>query len=255
MKALIIAAGYATRLYPLTQDTPKALLLIAGKPMLNYIVKKIEELKDIEEIVVVTNDKFYPQFLEWSKSVKSAKRIRVMNDNTKSNEERLGAIGDIHYFISQDKFKGDLLVIGGDNLFDFNLNEMADLFKKKRKSIIALYDMQKKEAVAKRFGVVLIDKDFKIVDFEEKPAEPKSTLIATLCYMFSNDDIEELEKCISQNKKPDNAGDFIKYISSRKDVYGINYKGIWFDIGSFEQYEQADKLYADKRWIRKLKSY
>lgn len=244
MKALILAAGYATRLYPLTLNTPKHLLPIAGKPMLNYIIDKLKDIGSIKEIVVVTNDKFYPNFVEWAAKNSSSKPIKVLNDHTKSNEDRLGAIGDIHYAIQQEKLREDLLVIGGDNLFDFEINDLIDFFNSKKRSVVALYDMKKKEALAGKFGVVLIGRNSKIVDFEEKPKNPKSTLASTFCYIFSRDDIEELERCIRENKKPDNAGDFIKYLAAKKDVYGFVFKGIWFDIGSFEHYDQANKLYS-----------
>ena len=131
MKALIPAAGYATRLHPLTKDTPKHLLEVRGKPILEHVIAKIEEIKEVDEIVVVTNEKFYKNFVEWKKGFSSRVPISIFNDGTTSNEDRLGQIGDIHFGIEKAKIDDDLLVIAGDNLFNFSLKEVHTNFKSK----------------------------------------------------------------------------------------------------------------------------
>lgn len=243
MKAIIPVGGYATRLYPLTLDTPKALLPIAGKPMMDYLLEKIEQVDDIDEVVVVSNDKFFKQFDKWASSSKSKKKITVLNDGTKSNEDRLGVIGNIYFGIEKGNINCEILAIAGDNLFEFDIHKLVEEFKKKKSSVVALIDLKKKEEVANKFGVCFINKAGKIRDFEEKPANPKSTLVATCCYIFSTEDIEEMGRCIRENRKPDNSGEFIKSLALKKAVYGKVFTDRWFDIGSHEQYREANDLY------------
>lgn len=240
MKAIVLAAGYATRLYPLTLNQPKPLLKVAGKPMIEHIMFRIEEVDDIDEIFIVTNDKFYKHFLDWSKNYKSNKTIKVINDGTKSNEDRLGAVGDIHFVLKNKEIDDDVLIIAGDNLFEFSLHHLNIFFNKKKSPVIALYDVKDKE-LAKKYGIALINEDKKIIHFEEKPNNPRSTLAGTACYMFTKSDNKELEKVILSGKTPDNLGDFIKHLSENKHVYGFVFSERWFDVGSKEQLEIADK--------------
>ncbi|MBI5392935.1 nucleotidyltransferase family protein [Candidatus Woesearchaeota archaeon] len=243
MKAIILAAGYATRLYPLTLTTPKPLLTVAGIPMVEYIINKIEEISSIDHIYIVTNNRFYNHFVDWKENFSSNKSVIIINDNTNSNEDRLGAIGDIHYVVQQMNINDDLLIIGGDNLFTFSLEELRKNFKEKNSSVIALFDTKDKDIIAGKLGCVTINAENKIINFEEKPAAPRSTLAATLCYLFKREDIEELENCIKEHNASDNTGDFIKYLSNKKEVYAYVADGIWFDIGNNEQYKEVNKLF------------
>ena len=243
MKALILAAGYATRLYPLTLDKPKPLLPIAGKPMLDYIMAKIEEVSDIDEVFIVTNNKFFKHFLEW-KADYTGKKVTIVNDKTMTNDDRLGAIGDMHYVIENMNVDEELLVIAGDNLFEFSLKEFINFTKQKASTGVAVYDLQDKRKIANTFGCIEMDEFNKIIGFEEKPAEPKSTLASTACYFFTKSDILELEKCIKENNQPDNSGDFIRYLSKKKDVFAFPFTEKWFDIGSKEQLDEVNELYG-----------
>ena len=245
MKALILCAGYAVRLYPLTINTPKPLLKIAGKSMIEHILYRVGEVSHIDDVYIVTNNKFYNNFVKWSKNYKSNKNIEIINDNTNSNEGRLGAIGDMHFVINKKNIKDDLLVIAGDNLFEFSLLHMNKLFEEKKKSVIGLYDIKDEEKVAKKLGVAIIDDSSKIIDFEEKPEKPKSTLAATCCYMLTKKSVGLFEECLRQNK-PDNAGDFIRWLSNREHVYGFVFTERWFDIGSHEQLKEADLAWRNK---------
>lgn len=244
MKAIVLCAGYSTRLHPLTLNQPKPLLKVAGKPMLEHIMFRIEEVDDVDEIFIVTNDKFYQHFLHWLKNYKSNKKINIINDGTKTNESRLGAVGDIHFVVKNKNIDDDILIIAGDNLFEFSLDHMNIFFNEKKSPVVALYDVKDKE-LAKKYGIVALDEKEKIIGFEEKPLEPKSTLASTACYIFSKKDLEELEKIISQGKKPDNLGDFIKFLSERTHVYGFVFSEAWFDIGSKEQLDIADKEFKN----------
>ena len=239
MKCLVLAAGYATRLYPLTKDTPKPLLEISGKPLLEHILLKVEEIKDIDEIYIVTNDKFYQNFLEWNNNFKSNIKIKIINDNTKSNDDRLGAIGDINFTIKNESINDDLLIVAGDNLFEFNLTNLHDFFKSKNSSVVALYDIINKDIAANKLGVVSLDHNNTIIELQEKPAQPKTSIISTACYIIHKNHIELFEKCLEDKNKPDNIGEFISWISSKQKVYGKIFSEAWFDIGSLDQLEKA----------------
>ena len=246
IKAVILGAGYATRLYPLTHNTPKPLLKIGNKPIIEHILYRVLEVEAIDSIFIVTNDKFYPHFMEWKRHYHANVPIKIINDGTKTNEDRLGAIGDIDFVVKKEKIDDDLMVIAGDNLFEFSLRHLAEFFRHKGGSCVALYDLEEESKVAGKYGVVRIGENHRIIDFEEKPQMPKSTLASTACYIFSRDDIEELERCIAEHKKPDNSGDFIKYLSSKKHVFGFVFTENWFDIGSHEQLKEADEFWSKK---------
>ncbi|MBI3034109.1 nucleotidyltransferase family protein [Candidatus Woesearchaeota archaeon] len=240
MKAIVLAAGYGTRLYPITKDNPKPLIKIAGKPIIEHILERIVEIPAVNEVVIVTNNKFFPKFGEWLGSYRSGLKIRLLNDLTNSNDDRLGAIGDIDFAVKAEGIDDDILVIAGDNLFEFSLLSMYRFFMQKKSSVVALYDLGDRSLLAGKLGVAQVDDEFRVVDFEEKPAIPKTSLASTACYFFTKGHLEELEGCIRQNHKPDNLGDFIKWLSSRSHVYGFVFSEKWFDIGSHDQLRDAD---------------
>lgn len=245
MKAIILAAGYATRLYPLTLDKPKPLLEVNHKSILDYIMEKLDQAI-IEKVYVVTNNKFFNIFEDWQKSFGS--RVEIINDLTNSNEDRLGAIGDIHFAVHKKKLENDdILVIAGDNLFEFDLTKFIDFFHKKKASCIGLIDLKDKSLIAKKYGCVLIDSSNKIIDFVEKPELPKSTFTATFIYALKTDDVKDLENCLQQNKTFDNGGEFIKYLGKKKPVYGYVFREQWFDIGSMDQLKAAESYMKAKK--------
>lgn len=244
MKALILAAGYGTRLEPLTMDMPKALLPVAGKPVIEYIINKILELEIVDEIVVVTNDRFFPEFQKWQHTFYCGKRMKILNDGTTSNENRLGAVGDIYFAIEKEKINDELLIIGGDNIFGFSLRKMHQHFEVKKTSVIAVCDLPKKKIAAK-YGIVELDDQGKIVGFEEKPQIPKTSLVSTACYMLSREDVQELKLYIQKGGQRDNLGDFVRWLSGWKNIYAFTFTERWFDIGTQEEYKEAEV------WIRK----
>ena len=245
MKCILLAAGYATRLYPLTLDMPKPLLPIAGKPMVEHILDKIENVDDIDEVLIVTNNKFFDHFRNWKRKYSFSKPVKIINDNTNSDEDKLGAVGDIGFAIEKEKIEGDIFIVGGDNLFEFDLRKLFDFFKEKKASVIALYDVKDKSIAAGKYGVVEIDENNKAVDLEEKPKEPKTTLASTACYILTEDDTEELRKFLNK-EKGDNIGDFLRTLIKLKDVYGLVFKEKWFDIGSKEQLKEANSVLGIK---------
>lgn len=243
MKAIILAAGYATRLYPLTENQPKPLLAVGEKPIVEHIIDKINNVPEVDEIFVVTNNKFTPHFESWLKNHQSQKPIKIINDGTLTNEDRLGAVGDINFVLESEQVDDDLFVIAGDNLFDFSLVDMVDFFKQKDSTVVAGKKLPK-EDIAERFGNIIVDENNKITAFEEKPKEPKSEIAATALYLFNKKALTELKDCIKEHGKPDNSGDFIRYLSERQNVYThiLNYG--WFDIGCKEHLDQANAKYG-----------
>ncbi len=213
---------------------------MAGKPIVEHIVRKIEEIDEIDRIYIVTNNKFFSHFCEWKSGFESDKIIEVVNDNTKSNEDRLGSLGDIKYAIRQKNIDDDIVVVAGDNLFEFALKGIHDMFKEKGTTIVALYDVQDKE-LAKQYGIVQINDENKMIDFAEKPAKPKSTLSSTGIYFYPKNVINYLMDYGSAGENTDKAGNFLEWLYRREDVYCFVSDKKWFDIGSREQLEKAKK--------------
>ncbi len=243
MKILILAAGYGTRLKALGLNKSKPLLDVGGQPLINYILDKIKNLPALDQVLVVTNDKFYGDFCEWTKKLtKFPYQVVIVNDGTKTPEDRLGSIGDIDFAIKKENIKDDILVIGGDNLFDYSLDGYLKFSVSKKAVTIGLYDIGDIKQ-APKFGVVAIDKNGKITSFEEKPQSPKSTLIAMCCYYLPKDSLPVVAQYLKASGKNDTAGDYIRWLSEKKDVYGFKFTGKWYDIGSVESYQEAQQIF------------
>lgn len=242
MKCLVLAAGYGTRLYPLTKDVPKPLLRVGGEPIMNHLLKKIQGINGVSGVFVVTNDKFFSAFERWkSENTAFPFPLEVINDGTTTPENRLGSIGDIRFVLEKENMDEDILVIGGDNLFDYALDGYIRFAQGKRPSAaVGLFDIGDIEG-AKKFGVVKIDKNAKVVSFEEKPKAPQSSLIAMCLYFFPRESLHFVSDYIRETKKADAAGDYIRWLSQRDIVYGYKFTGTWYDIGSIEEYEKAQK--------------
>ena len=244
MKTILLAGGYAKRLWPLTKDRPKSLLPIAGKPIIEYIVDELEKIEELKEIYVSTNLKFETNFKEWLSGYRSSKAIKLVIEETKSENDKLGSIGALNFLINDFGLKDDLLIIGGDNLFDFDLKDLIVFYRAKKKSVVFLYDMKEKARVKGKYGVLEIDSNFKIINSEEKPEDPKSSLISTACYIFSKEDLALLTDYLASGNNPDAIGFFLSWLCKRSDLYGLVHSGLWFDIGSFEEYERANAVYT-----------
>ncbi len=247
MRLLILAAGYAVRLQPLTLNTPKPLLPIGGKPMMDRILAKTASVKNIDAIYVVSNRKFFQNFVEWKKLRKDVSRIFLVDDGTMTNDTRLGAIRDMELAIREGSIDDDLLVIAGDNLFDLDLAAFLKFAKIRNDGVsVALYDVGSLEA-AKKFGVVRIDKKGLVTDFEEKPQNPKSTLISTGIYFFPRQKVANLREYVNlEGAKLDAPGYYIRWLSAKDKVYGFPFSGKWYDIGDLESYKRADEEYTKK---------
>lgn len=247
MKALILGAGYGVRLYPLTKNKPKPLLAIAGRPVIEWVIDRILPLKGVDEIIIVVNEQFYENYQRWLGEYGCSKKITLCNDHTDSNETRLGAIGDINLVIDEHKIKDDLLIIAGDNLFEFNLVEFVRFFKSHGPTI-ALRNMKGVDKrLISQYSVVTLDKRDQVVDFEEKPPDPKSSLIAICLYLFPKKDLVLIKKYLATGFNPDAPGYYIQWLYKKTDVCGCIMKGSWFDIGDIDSYNKANDYY--KRFI------
>lgn len=244
MKALILAAGYATRLYPLTKEYPKPLLKVGSKPIINYILEKLEKIDEIGEILIVTNSKFISQFRRWAKGIKSKKPLRLIDDLTKNHNDRRGAIGDIDFVLKKTRLKDDLLVIGGDNLFNGGLQDFL-AFAKTGKShpVIGAYRL-KDIRLARNYGVVKLDKERRLVSFQEKPKNPKSRLVAMCLYYFPRQKLGLISEYMNNKSgKSDATGFYIEWLKKRLAVYGFVFGGCWYDIGNHRFYNEAKKKF------------
>ena len=245
-----MAAGYGTRLYPLTKDTPKPLLKVGNQPMINHLVDKILALDGVSEIIVITNEKFYKVFQDWLNSNKKNCNnisIDIINDGTTTPENRLGAIGDIHFAIKEKSIKEDTLVIGGDNIFDFDLKEFVEFAKSVRpKKSLGFVDIKDKEK-AHNFGVAELDENKKVVSFEEKPQSPKSSLVAMCLYFLPKENLhlvaEYIENHVKNQDEKDTSGTYIKWLYKREDVFGFVFQGRWYDIGHIDSYNEVQKYF------------
>lgn len=237
MQAIILAGGYGTRLYPLTLNAPKPMVPVWGRPMVDYLLDKINALGCFTQIFIVTNDKFAHVFDAW-KEEKRRDDIIIVNDGTLSNEDRLWSLGDIQFVIDNYEITEDVMILGGDNFFEDDLSEMIRIFQKKWDSI-ALYDVENLELV-KQLSTLTMNAENKILDFIEKPENPTSTLIATLIYCFKKSTLWHIQDVIELGKA-DRAWDLIASICKVEDIYGYHLRGKWFDIGSMKQLNETEE--------------
>jgi len=247
MVTLILAAGYAVRLQPLTENTPKPLLEIGGRRIIDRILDKVSSAAETGDIYIITNNKFFNKFEDWLKGARLHDRISLINDGTDTNEARAGAIKDLAVAIDEKAIDDGLLVIAGDNLFECDLKKfLAFAHKHRDGASVAVHDISSLDA-ARRFGVVKLDKDERIIDFEEKPEKPKSTLVSTGIYYFPREKLRLIKRYVeSQDKKLDAPGYYIGWLSRTDTVYGFKFSEDWCDIGDIESYRDWDRRYRER---------
>jgi len=247
MKVIILAAGYATRLYPLTLTQPKPLLPVAGKPMVEYVLDNLAPIGGIDRVYVVTNAKFAGHFGKWSEQRRAAKagpELTVVNDGTTSEQDRLGAIGDIHFVLKTQNVDDDLIIVAGDNLFSEKLGGFGKLCREKNAPVLALYDVGDLEQI-KKYNAIFLDGDGRITFFEEKPKNPTSTLTGIALYFYPRSAIAFIKQYIAEGNNPDQPGRLVQWLYTRTPVFTWRVPGIWFDIGSKETLEEANKIFAN----------
>jgi len=251
MNALILAAGYATRLYPLTLNKAKPLLEVGGKPIIEWLLDNLADVPGLGTVYIVTNAKFASDFQNWATayqarfgSVKgqSGSDIKIINDGSKSDDDKLGAIGDINLVLMRENLTDeDLLVIAGDNLFQQPLSDFVNAAKLSA-ATVAVHDVGNIEAM-KKYGTVTVDKNGVITNFEEKPEKPKSTLAAVALYYYSRAVLPLFTTYLAAGNNPDQPGLFLQWLYTRKPVNTFEIKGRWLDIGSKETLEEADRIF------------
>ncbi len=242
MIAVILAGGYAKRLWPLTLDRPKALLRIAGKPIIDYVVEKLVPLNPpINRIVLSTNLKFQPQFQEWLRARKY-RNIELVPDSSLREEEKLGAVKALANIVAR-RDKEDVVILAGDNLFTDNLDSFLSFFNDKQAPITALYHARSREE-ARRGATVTVDESGRILEFIEKPTHPKTTLIGACIYAFPAGIGKKLREYLELGLSSDEPGRFIEWLHKQEPVYGYVLKDYLWDIGTPELYKAADKFFT-----------
>ncbi len=240
MKAIVLAAGYATRLYPLTIHQPKALLPIAGKPILNYIADQIVSIPQVNEMLVISNHKFAPHFLEWKDQQRYRCPITIVDDGTTSDENKLGAIGDIHLALEKHKIQEDVLIIAGDTYFTFSLHDFYSFYEKNQKDCFLAKEINDPSQL-QRMGVIEIDTQHKVIGFEEKPKQPKSNKASFAGYIYRKDTLPMFQQYLNEGGNPDAPGFFPAWLYKKKDVYAYVFEGDCFDIGTPESYHEVNE--------------
>ena len=241
MKAIILAAGYATRLYPLTLTVPKPLLLINKKPIIDYIMDEIVTIPEIDQVFVVSNHKFAPSFDEWAKNSSYDIEIKIIDDGTSDVETRLGAIGDILFTIEKENINEEMVIIAGDNLFTFSLKEYYNYYKEKDRDCVCVKQYHDKKTLS-QFGIALLGEDNRVLEIEEKPENPKSDMVVYAAYMYKKETVDLFKKYLEEGNKPDAPGNFAQWLAVKKEVYAFTFEEECYDIGTPESLKEVFEI-------------
>lgn len=243
MKCLVLAAGYATRLYPLTENFPKPLLKIGEKTILDWLIDDLEQTKEIDQYIVISNHKYAVHFEKWAKSKKElTEKIYILDDGTSSNETRLGAVMDIQFAIEKLKLHDELLVIAGDNVLDFSLAQFVQYTKRKKTSCIMRYFEPSREKLLK-CGVVIIDEQEQVLQMTEKSPNPATNWCCPPFYYYTKEDAKLVAQAIADGGGIDAPGSLVSWICQKSKVHAMEMPGKRYDIGNLESYERVRKEY------------
>lgn len=245
MKIIVLAAGYATRLYPLTLTRPKPLLTVADKPMIENVLDHLSAIPGIDSVHVVVNDKFFPQFEAWAEGYRRSDRpdLKLLNDQSADESSKLGAVGDLQLVLEQHGIDDDLIVVAGDNLFSKPLKGFGDFCRGRDSVVLGVYDIGTLEQ-AKKYGVVSMDGGARITEFVEKPDHPRSTLIGIGLYYFPRNSLGWIREYISAGNNLEHPGRLIQWLYPRLPVCAWEVPGLWYDIGSKETLEEANRIFS-----------
>lgn len=246
MKLIVLAAGYATRLYPLTLNQPKPLLPVAGQPMIEHVLDCLKPIEEIDHVYVVTNEKFSGHFEKWANQYEAHHAglpISAINDHSTDDANKLGAIGDMRLVITQANIDDDIVVVAGDNLFSKPLEGFSEFCRTRNAPVLGVYDVGNLDEI-KKYNAIETDADAHITFFEEKPQEPKSTITGIALYYYPQWSLELIKQYIAEGNNPDQPGLLIQWLYPRTPVYVWRVPGIWFDIGSKETLEEANALFS-----------
>lgn len=246
MKLIVLAAGYATRLYPLTKDKPKPLLLVAQKPMLEHVLESLKAVTADDEIYIVTNAKFAGHFREWAEDYRRnnpGAAVTIVDDRSTDDSNKLGAIGDINLVLKDAKIDDDVVVVAGDNLFSESLEGFQDFCREHNAPVLGVYDVGNLEEI-KKYNAIETDNDGRITFFEEKPANPKSTLTGIALYYYPKWALPLIQQYVAEGNNPDQPGLLVQWLYPRTPFYVWRVPGIWYDVGSKETLEEANRIFA-----------
>lgn len=249
MKLIILAAGYATRLYPLTLDQPKPLLPVAGKPMLEHVIDNLATIDAIDHAYIVTNAKFVTHFEKWAAGYSRPNlnfSFTIVNDGSTDESNRLGAIGDMHLVIKKHEIDEDIIVVGGDNLFSDDLHHFGDYCLIKKAPVTGVYNVGDLEAI-KKYNAIDVADDGRILFFEEKPSQPKSTLTGIALYYYPQLTLPLIDLYIAEGNNPDQPGRLVQWLYPLLAFYTWRVPGLWFDVGSLETLEEANRVFGELR--------
>ncbi len=245
MKCILLCAGYATRLFPLTKNFPKPLLKVGDRPIIDYIIDEVNTIDEIDKIYIITNDRYFEHFENWKNLKDNEKEIEVVNDNTTSNDDRLGAIGDMRFVIKNKNVDDDLMVIAGDNLFEFKLKNMMNFYKNKKAPCVAAQYIEDLNLL-KRFGVGKIDENNKLLNIVEKPEVPESNIGVWATYIYPKSILPYFDKYFEDGNKADSPGNFVQYLHKKEDVYLYMFDEACYDVGTYETLEEVHNLYVKR---------
>ncbi len=244
MRCVVLCAGFATRLRPLTLDRPKHLLPVAGRPMLDHLLDRLAA-SGIASGVLITNHRFISDFETWARERPHRLRLELIDDRTETNESRLGSIGDLHFALEHADVREDFIVVNGDNLFTFSLDPLLRAFRE-RGNTIALYDVGSLD-VARRMGQATLAPDGHVSEFVEKPAHPAGTLASIGIYAYQQPVRALVARYLAERHAADRTGDFVAWLHRQVDVFAHVIPpeaGVWFDIGSLDQYQEANRAFG-----------
>ena len=248
MKVLVLAAGYATRLHPLTLTQPKPLLPVAGRPMIDYVLDNLAPIPGIDHVYLVTNAKFSGHFERWAAQYRATKTpldFTIVNDGSTTDDDKLGAIGDLHLVLEREKIDDDLIVVAGDNLFSQSLAPFGEFCRKQSGPVLGVYDAGSLD-LAKKYGVVDLDRSGRILSFTEKPEHPESTLVGIALYYYPRATLPLIRQYVAEGNNPDQPGRLIQWLCPRVPVHAWPVPGIWYDIGSKETLDEANRIFAKR---------
>ncbi len=246
MKAVVLAGGYATRLWPITKNRPKMFLPVGERTVIDEILADLEDDPRVEDVYVSTNERFGDKFDEYL-SESDFDKPQLSVENTQTETEKFGVIGALTQLINREGIDDDLLVVAGDNLISFHLSEFIDFFESTGTASLAAYDVGSRER-AKSYGLVELD-GTRVVDFQEKPEDPQTTLVSIACYAFTADQLPLLDRYLTGDNNPDEPGWLIQWLQERDPIHAFSFDDAWFDIGTPESYLSAVEWSLDGECI------
>lgn len=240
MKVIMLVAGYATRLLPLTLNTPKGLLKLNNKTIIEHILQKLEKIEEIDQAILVSNHVFYDKFVEFGKNYNGRIKITVLDDGSTNNSNRLGSIGDMHFAINNINFDDDVMVLASDMYFDFELLDFYNYFKQKNDDCVLASTFEDLDYLAKNFGVATLDSQNKITSLIEKPGTTTSNVAIWLAYIFKNKSAKLLNTYVQQGNPTDSPGNFPGWLYKQKPVYAYITNSDIYDIGTKKVYYELN---------------